>query len=513
MKLIIGQPNSTNFLQEDSRLSASTIHASNSGSDTNGDGTSGNPYETIERVFKEISVRGNYKYTIKLSAGSFDFPNACQNIGAMSFVDIVGATMTIASSHTINSLTPASPVESDGLRINVTGSPFGNVIGKLVKFTSGALNGQYGVIYDNGGSHIYVTQSGNTWTAPSAGDTFDIMNQVTAINLPDTGEYVYAANSKINFQDLLIDGDSNSTTFSGQFSVLKFTRCLCSLDTLSSGNGSFIQAETSYFDTSSSVVSTTNESATLLAYGGTVINGLTSSYILARHLCSIRLRGEVVFANLDSNGIELHGAYISCDRNDAVLRLYNCAAGFRTRDASSVELAGNSYVKLAGLYGDVSSNYMISAALGDEFYLNPAKTVVSTGLIDNSCSADYGSTESYYNYVDDTYIYGSGNEGSIQIGIDVTSLSVESGKSKDVCVLKTNDSNTGTITITNFTGAHHGQKIVVIGASSSNHHQITDGGNFELEGGATWTGSTDAQIELIWDNEDSVWRERSRRAA
>lgn len=513
---------------EDANKTDTIINVDLSGNDESGDGSSARPYQSIVRAFQDISVRAQVKYTIQLGAGTFTFPTELQNAGVASFIDIVGSTPTVEASHTVN--TVVSNTASAGSEITVTGTPWtpGDLVGRIVRFTSGNLNNRYGIVYENTNNSIKFTQSGNGFQAVNVGDAFDLWDPLpTILDLvtttgaplsPSSDGYIYMAGSKLSFQEVAITTGDNST-LSGQLCIIEYLRCHLTTDILSSTNGSFIEFDNSYIipRSGATFVAAASENCTLMTRNGSVLDGGNNAYILFRHLSVWRMRGEVVIARLSNSGIQVQGVYASPDRSDSILRLVSCAKGFHTRRdvvVTTDPLSGGSIIRLHGFYGGVTSNYMIEASFGDKYLLDNSTTTVTTNTVNNACSTDNGTSESYYNYREGTAIIGTNNDDEIELGQDATTISVIAGGTADNCVVRTNATNTVLTTITNFTNGFPGQVIYVSGKGGANLHQILDGGNFELVGGAAWQANNDALIALLYEENGAGaarWKELFRR--
>jgi len=508
---------STEYLLQEQRNTDYNIYVATTGSDTTGDGTSGAPFRTSDRVLYEISVRSNYRCTIRFSAGTYVFPLEVCNSFHMGFHKMYGDLSTV-SSHTIDSM--VANTEPNGTTLRVVPSPGWTPnahIGKMVKFTSGTLNGKYGVIYWNDADDISFITQDSAFTTPAATDTFDIVEQSVTLQLttgtgliytPESDGYTAEAASKWLFRDIKFT--SSISAFATQYSVLRFQRCNIQLLTATTSNNSFVQYYNCYVKSSSNYTLTASEnSMTLLAYGN-VIDGNSTLGCLFRNQAGIRFLGGNVFSNLGTDGIQISHTFSSYDRSTAYIRFFNCSGGFQPRLDEVVPtdpLTGGSYIDLPNIYGTTSADYLIWACKGSIYRLYTS-TAVTTSMGSNVCSID-GANPSYCSPGEGTRIYGSGNEADNIIIADATTVDVSFSLCENPAWVTS--ANGGATAITNFTNGHEGQIIIVRGGSATNSTTIADGGNFELAGGAGLTFGVDVTVCLRLSG--SIWKELWRRAA
>lgn len=488
-------------LTQDQESSATTYNVTSTGNDESGDGSASNPFLTIGRALQEISLRSQYPHVIQVGSGTFTLPNDAQLFGQNDFIFIRG-TKTVESTETVSAVLSGS--QAAGIRVRVTGSPGwtnGEHVGKLIQWTSGAVNGFWGVIYDNDADSIWVTTdrtgayaTGVPISAPP--DTFQIFSLDTTLQVNSTVG-VFAPKLRIEECDI-----SGTGTFATQSGSMEFRFCSISLKQLNAGHASIIFLNRSYLTGTAFVVNSA-ENAAVSIQRGCVLDGDSGSGLNLDQGTCVYLSGETVITRLDSSGISCRGISMMAENTDATLRFYNSAAGFIDKGAQQ-SVASN--VSLPFVAGNITGSYVIDARLGSKYFFNGGTVTTSVG--NNTCSVD-GSNESYFKPNHKTRIHGSGNTSDNTIAADATTVDV----SYSLCEtpIWVTSANTGATAITNFTNGFEGQEVIIEGGSSTNATTIADGGNFELAGGATITFNTD--VKALFRLSNSTWKEMWRRAA
>lgn len=382
---------------------ATTIYVSSVGNDITGDGTSGQPYETIERAIQVIPANSLEERTISLGAGSFAIPYVISDI---ENIKLVGATPTTDSSHTVSSVGSSSA--ANGLTINVSGTPWslGSEIGKFIQFTSGALNGGYGVVYANTANTITVTQDtvSSSFSLPTGGDAFNILSLSSTVVL--SGEDYKFSRNGCNF-------GWEHVAFSGVTRYLdictgsvSFTRCSFENKQVKINSGADVKLSCSYVgttgDTSLGLISCTGNSK-LEVTAGTLIDGSNAGAgagFVSSIESNILTSGENAFLSLGSGGFTFLGSSVSLDS------LTYSSADFiwRSESGNKFVRANNSRLVLPDLYGDISANYVVEGWNGSWIELG-SNSSVTTGLGTTTVSADGGVTNVSI-YDDYTYIEG-----------------------------------------------------------------------------------------------------------
>lgn len=364
------------------------IYVATTGSDSTGDGTSGNPYLTIDKATSTLPTLQKYKRTINLGAGTFDFPGDMSMGFRHTSVEFLGDYST-ASSWAISGIGTSS--RDNGLILTLTGLSVAvdSLVGTIIEFTSGGLNGKYGVIYHNTADTIYCTSEASNWTNPIITDTLDFLSLNTTINIATGGN---SLNIRFgSFQYLNFTGGY----FKSSQSSLLFKYCYwgCSKTTL----GPLAQARyvSSYLTHNATLILVLEVGTdAILRIGlGTVVDGLGNTRMYLYNRSSVKFEdGETVIANLNSNGIETDGFVDVFDiwsANEKTLRFYDCAAGFVSPNSDS----SYTRINLPYLAGNITGNYLAELQ-GRGNHVAVTSGSVTTALGTNTCSID-GSGESY----------------------------------------------------------------------------------------------------------------------
>lgn len=393
------------YLNRDLNTSNTTYYVRTTGDDNTGLGTLANPWKTISKALGEISVRSQWGYIINVGAGVFTLPNDINCYFQNDLIEIQG-NVTTAAPYTITGVTSGS--RDDGIVIQVVGNPWvaHAQIGKIIKYTSGALNGTYGVVYENTTNSLTVTTDRQIFTdgIPVNGMTFDILAQNTNIQL--NVRNVSTALAMIRFTDCNVTG---TYRFATQAGTLWFHRSTCNMDVLNAGNNAYIRLTRSYYKNasgSSTNVANVEENATFLCELGTVIDGQYVKNISLNNNSITRFAGENVFTRLGSGGVLLRNAYLFPDTADSTLRLYDCNSGFNDRLDN---IGGDSFVIFPYLAGSINNDFLVNARDGSKFIIEGGQVITALGT--NICSVD-GIKESYEDDKTGTFIFGVRDIGS-----------------------------------------------------------------------------------------------------
>ena len=304
--------------------------------------------------------------------------------------------------------------------------------GRLVKFTSGVLNGKYGVVIRNAANQTEVTQdtAGATFLVPSIGDTYDILTDwATTWDFPDRNDYVIESSAGSAFEHVRFIG-TPKYLFVNDTDKLDFIRCRFEITGLLAGRGGSIFLSTCSIANAGEAFSdwgmltTITEGVTLLQNGTFVdaVNAAAStSFISALTVGMIETLGEIAYRDLGVNGIVIRGAGIVAlnARRGAffnIWRFVDCGAGILANNEG--EGWGWAPMDLPTLYGNITGAYTLTATGGARARLGAGSTVTdSTGTA--SVSADDGATNSAQN-PDGTYIEGGSPApaGFAPVGID-----------------------------------------------------------------------------------------------
>lgn len=498
----------SDVLKTEQNPSAQTFYVESDGDDNSGNGSVDNPFLTIARALREISLESQFPHTIQLGAGSFALPNDISNFNQFiqgstpSSLTIQGTTST-AASYTVSTVVAGS--QAAGIRVRVTGTPAwtnGQHIGKIIRWTSGSQNNRYGVIYDNDADSIWVTTDRAISYAsviPATSDTFNLLSHDTTIAL-DTNKSLAA--SILIFQDLKITGAYIISTTLGN---IQWTRCYVNNNRISVGNSSFVRLITSYAKSNGdTLVVNTSSNSVFSPQSGAVIDGNSAQGLSFDPGTAVFQTGEVVFARLPAAGIACMGITFVPTNTTDTMRFYSCVGGFID---SANNLAAPSFVNLPFIAGSVSANFFIVARHGSQYRINNGN--VTTGLAVNNASSINGTNQSYFDPQNKTRIFCLANENDNVLAANATTIDVSHALAEEP--MWQTVANGGATAITDFTGGRNGQVVIVRGGSSTNATTIADGGNFELVGGATITFNAD--VQAAFRKSGAVWREIWRRAA
>ena len=401
----------------DTGNAAATIYVNANGSDTTGTGTTLLPYATFKRAFQACAASPTSARTIRLQ-GAGPFNAGGINLHDLNLITVEGDEPTVALSRTITSVGASSA--SVGLILTDADGAMGVDAhrGRLVKFTSGVLDTQYGVVVRNAANQLEVTQdtTGATFLVPSIGDTYDILTDwVTTWDFPDRNDYVIESSAGSAFKHVRFIG-TPKYLFVNDTDKLDFIRCRFEITGLLAGRGGSIFLSTCSLANAGETFSdwgmltTITEGVTLLQ-NGTFIDAVNAaankSFISALTVGMIETRGEIAYRDLGTKGILIRGSGIIAlnARRGSIFNLWrfvDCAAGILANDAG--EGWGWAPMDLPTLHGNISGAYTLTATGGGRARLGAGSTVTdSTGTA--SVSADDGATNSAQN-PDGTYIEG-----------------------------------------------------------------------------------------------------------
>ncbi len=386
---------------------STAIYVNPSGNDDSGNGTSGSPFKTLNRAIQVIPKNSLVQRTILLSSGSFTLPVFGEDYNNIT---ILGTSST-EETGAISSVNSSSQANGLVLTIGSPGWSIDEHRGKLMQFTSGALGGQYGLIYRNTSNTLYVSQDtrGFAFIIPAVSDTLRIISLDTTISL-DSDTIINGCSGLI-FRNIFFGG--SASLYFNTCDEVQIHRSVFEAEFININDSGSLNVKTSYIKS----VGTTFEGRGLIAAinqahvtieSGTVIDGFNSSaaraHVFSNTQASISTCGEVVFRDLGVKGLYLHGTQIETlvgqVGGDATWRFLNCAAGLVINDD---EGAGLKY-DLPELHGNITSDYIVTATNGAWVRIAPGSSVTTT-LVTNAVSADGGITNISQNS-DLTYISG-----------------------------------------------------------------------------------------------------------
>lgn len=394
------------FETRETATSNQTIYIDSvNGSDDSGTGDISSPYETIEKFLSVVPVRSQYNYTCKLKAGSYDLPN---DINLLSQNDNItfDADWSVDSSYSVNST--ITNTKDTGIEFDVSGTPFTglDLVGNIIKFTSGSLINRFGLIKSHTNNSMKITVDTSSFIALSAGDAFSLYNYDVTINLPSSSN-CSVVNSILQFSKCKIVG---TNTFATQMSSLYFLECYCNFKKINIGHSCIVRLNRSYFKPNGTpdYIVTSAEQCTLLLERGSILDGNSSFGIRIGNNCNIRVDREVCIQNINSDGLTTRYSNITCDNDDSILRFEGWAGSIRDRQDGA---GGHTFIRIPYLRGDTTADYLLLADDGTTAIFDDAS--VTTNLGTNTCSVDGGTTEGYFDAAKGTMIIGLTDSDSI----------------------------------------------------------------------------------------------------
>jgi hypothetical protein len=392
------------------------------GDDDNFDGTSPTigagtigPYASIIKAINSTPVDADI-YRIIHVAGTgvkYIIPNT---IEALNWTTIEG-DYSIEASWTITSIN--SSTRTTGLRLTVgSGMTPDAHRGKIVKFTSGTLNNQYGVIYKNSATDIWVTQDTHgqySFRIPSVGNTLDVLTLDTEIDIDDWKAMVACAQSQVGFRFMKLTGDGTIFNIATDQVIYQYCQITLSGRWTAAGIGRG-RLQTSYIanggsDAVNGMMSSVFQSH-LSILQGTVVDGInaTNDHIRSVSQSSWETSGEVVF--IDVGLIKLNGTQISTPRKnvpgDNTWRFIDCAG----ITGNAEDECSWGHWDLPTCYGNVTGTYFLTGTKGVWGRIPSGSSVATTGFT-NAVSADDGATLSAdnadYTHFEGGYPAGVGN--------------------------------------------------------------------------------------------------------
>ena len=424
-------PELYNFLAEtdrpdfDTGIVPATIYVDSvSGSDTAGDGSAALPFATFKRAYQVVPSNPTILRTIRLQ-GPGPYNAGGINMNGLNYIIIEGDEPPVEFSRTITSIGASS--DSNGLILDDTDAALGVDAhrGRLVKFTSGVLNGQYGVIIRNAANQVEVTQAriGTTFNIPSPGDTYDILDDwITVWDFPYGNNNIFESCGGSGFTNIKFEitpPDTSCLLFINDTGKFDFLRCRFEISTLIAGRGgSFFLNACSVANKGSAfsdwgMVSSITQGIVKLQ-NGTLIDGINASaansFISGLSVGMYESQGEVAFRDLGPEGIVFRQSGLTTFNSRRGLifniwRFIDCQAGVIVNNNN--EGWGWGPLDLPDLHGNILGTYSVQATGGARVRLGANSTVTDAGVSGGitTVSADDGATESSENS-DGTLIVG-----------------------------------------------------------------------------------------------------------
>jgi len=417
-----------------------------SGNDDDGDGTIANPFRTFKRakqVIPSTPLRANpaplaKERVIKL-IGAGPYNAGGMTLSDLSYVKIEGEEPTVVHQGPINSL--VSSTEADGLVIQVPPATFtaDEHRGRIIKFLTGTLAGQFGIITRNTTNQLWVTQDTRnaTFRTPGTGAVapaydYEILDWVTQWDFPESADNIFMTSNGSSFKYIkFIPNTSSSlfqnpTLFVNNSGKIEFDKCRFELSSIVAGRAGSIFLTTCSVSNKGNgfsdygMVSATAQGMVKLQ-SGTFIDGgnpltPTNRWISALSMGLIESQGEVAFRDLDQYGITVRGSGVTTfhERRGSIFNIWrfdNCAAALRVNNKVSAIPAdignegwGWAPLDLPDLHGAISGPYCVTASGGARIRLG-ANSTITDGTGTTTVSADDGATASSED-PDGTFIQG-----------------------------------------------------------------------------------------------------------
>jgi|14BtaG_2_1085337.scaffolds.fasta_scaffold10688_3 hypothetical protein len=491
----------------------STIYVETTGNDDTGDGSSGNPFATVEKAMQLIGINNGSAVTIQLGTGTFGLPTI---LTQMNYITIQG---TESDEETRNITTVHHATEDELVSVTVDGAALSNNEwrGRMIRYDGGAANGRIGWVWRNTGNRLWINQGTNlAIAAPTTADDITLISQNTTINLDNT--VVALGSVQLNIYNLKFTG--NKVFFFLATDKVEIKECHSHINRFQSGGFGRAFASNCYI---ANIGNASRGFHTLTNDGfnrwdqGTVFDTencvANADYIPIQIGAKVNSLGRIVFRGLGSNGIFIEGGTVfnGDGIGDEDIWLFENGSG--TVSASNTEaVLVNVNDKLLGgavflphLYGEVTSDYVVKAKRAALVEIG-ANSSVTTATNTNAVSADGGTSEVAY-AADGTII----TNGSVpshlydEKGSDVasaSSLTLGAGKSFDI---------TGTTTVNNIAvlGWAEGARIrLKFDGSLTVTDQAGGSGQLRLAGSGNLSATANDTLTLELDGTD--WFEIAR---
>ena len=370
------------------------------GNDDTGDGTVTLPYATIDRAFLDIPVNLEYQRSIYLEPGTYTWDKDYTQGFKQARINFYGST-SVDENWVVSGVNASD--RDNGTQLTITGASFSvnEHRGKLIKYTSGALNGKYGVIYANDATDIWCTSenTSGTYTIPAVSDTLDLISNDSTIN-------VTAAKRNSIRVMRFYNCDFTGSFFRGAMSALTYWYCTCGWQQISAGPDSVHRNICSYWlGGSGSVALAVGRDATARLNRGAVVDGADARKIEILTKGTLAIQNEVVITRIPSQYFTLSThSVISSDEYSATgntLRFYDTDTGVYVPAG-----AMGGQINLPYCAGTIDGDWLIEIDSTAANYLgNLDGGSVTTDLGTNTCTVD-GTNEGYENDDGDIQISG-----------------------------------------------------------------------------------------------------------
>lgn len=352
---------------------------------------------TLERALQFCPVWPVSNRVIEVSGATpADIPNTSALLNRITIRGARGATVP----GTITGI----GVSSRAAGLQVTTDLGALTVGDLVEYTSGALAGEFGRVYAVSGAISFITQSGNLFTLPAPGDTFDVIPTPTEIRAPATGAPALTSSHALRLEELTFTDAAPETVLGLATDQIVLTRCRLQLVTLIAGRGGSIALDTCYVENTGNAFNLRGmvqvpTGGTLGINRGTVISGALATSTAVAHVSIItegvvQVVGEVVCDQLGDEGIVSLGGEVIAKRDtigpEPTFRFVACDQGWRfnpgTEGVSGAADLPDTFGAVAGV-----GSYVVTAQRGAYVTLGAGSSCSSAAGL-NAVSADGGAS-------------------------------------------------------------------------------------------------------------------------
>jgi len=351
------------------------------GSDVTGTGTLANPWATLAHAMLQLPVLADHARTIHIEASPTPYIVASRTLWAFNRCTMKGE-LTNDGQGTLTSTPGTGGTEATGTNVEVLGAGWAvdEHVGKFILWVTGGLAGRFGVVYQNDADTLFVTTQNTSYTAPAAGDTFDLMVHGSSIEFQaetvDNGQ-TDASNHNLRYEDVSINANAAgfSTWAVACLARVNFRRCSFgqNIASITIADGARARLQTCYVDTLGQAfaergVIQCGSNGSMELFQGCVVDARFStsvspaqSGITCKGASSPQWQGELVIRGLGTMGYNMEGCIAGTNDNAGTMnlvRFIDCQRGFIINGNTE---EGGGYYGLPDLYGNVTGDYVVTA--------------------------------------------------------------------------------------------------------------------------------------------------------
>jgi hypothetical protein len=400
------------------------------GSDVTGTGTLANPWAILAHAMLQIPVLADDVRTIHLAQSGVSYTVPARTLWAFNLCTVSGELVNDGQG-TLTSTAGTGGTEAAGTNVEVAGAGWAvdEHVGKLILWSTGGLTGRYGVVYQNDADTLFVTTQNTSYTAPVAGDQFELLGFGSRVEWdPGTpaDEETASANRNLFFQNLRFNITTPGTDRSLQnssISRIDYRRCYFDQDIscVVITDGGRARFRTCYFtnrgdDFAERGLLQAGKNASCELFQGSVVDcrfataaDPAGSGIKGKAASTPRWQGELVIRGMGTLGYNFEGCMAGKHDNAGTMnlvRFVDCQRGFIIN--GNVE-EGGGYYGLPDLYGNVTGDYVVTAqhyaqvTIGGAWPTLGGSATSALGVM--AVSADNGASQCSFTE-DRTLIYG-----------------------------------------------------------------------------------------------------------